>query len=370
MAHLPEGTLRRKFDDEDVLTGSDARHFSTCTECQARYSAMADDARAVAAVLAVPELKVDVASAFDRVRSAPTAQPRFGIRLPMLSPASRPALGALAAAAVIIALVVTGAANSLLNVFSPQRVQTVTVSVADLQALSGLQDYGTFAWTKEPTPQIVTSAAEAASVSGLKLPVVGTLPSGVSSTVTYAAMPQAVGVFTFDAAKAQAAAAKAGKTMPKMPAGMDGSKLTVTVGPAVLEIYGNLGAGAGAGTDPSKLNLPQLIIGASTAPVVTSSGVTTQQLVDYLLAQPGVSPQLAAAIRSIKDPSTTLAIPIPVELSQLTAKDVPVQGVTGVALGDNTGLGAAVIWIKYPTIYAVAGTVKQSVILDVANHLH
>jgi hypothetical protein len=371
VAHLSEGTLRRKFDDEDVLTGSDARHFSTCTECQARYSAMADDARAVAAVLAVPELKVDVASAFNRVRSAPTARPRFGIRLPMLSPASRPALGALAAAALIIALVVTGAADSLLNVFSPQRVQTVPIRVADLQSLSGLQDYGTFAWTKEPTPQIVTSAAEAASISGLKLPVVGTLPSGVSSTVTYAAMPQAVGVFTFDAAKAQAAAAKAGKTMPTMPAGMDGSKLTVTVGPAVVEIYGNLGIGAGTGsTDTSQLNLPQLIIGASTAPVITSSGVTTQQLVDYLLAQPGVSPQLAAAIRSIKDPSTTLAIPIPVELSQLTAKDVQVQGVTGVALGDDTGLGAAVIWIKYPTIYAVAGTVKQTVILDVANHLH
>ena len=81
------------------------------------------------------------------------------------------------------------------------------VSVADLQSLSGLQDYGTFAWTKQPTPQIVTSAAEAASVSGLRLPIVGTLPSGVSSTVTYAAMPQAVGVFKFDAAKAQAARA-------------------------------------------------------------------------------------------------------------------------------------------------------------------
>lgn len=373
MAHLTEGTLRRKFDDEDVLTDSEARHLSACADCQARYSAMADDARAVAAALAVPELKVDVASAFNRVRSAPTARPRFGIRMPMLSPASRPALGALVAAVVIMALVVTGAADSLLKVFSPQRVQTVSVSVADLQSLSGLQDYGTFAWTKQPTPQIVTSAAEAASVSGLTLPVIGTLPSGVSSTVTYAAMPQAVGVFTFDAAKAQAAAAKAGKTMPKMPAGMDGSKLTVTVGPAVVEIYGNLGAGASAGTggtDTSQLSLPQLIVGASTAPVVTSSGVTTQQLEDYLLAQPGVSPGLAAAIRSIKDPSTTLAIPIPVELSRLTAKDVQVQGVTGVALGDNTGLGAAVVWIKPPTIYAVAGTVKQSVILDVANHLH
>ena len=253
-----------------------------------------------------------------------------------------------------------------MNFFEPQSVQVVPVSVADLQSLSGLSDYGTFAWTKEPQPQIVTSAAEAASVSGLQGPGRGNLPTGVSSMITYAAMPEAVGVFTFDAAKAAAAAAKAGKTLPAMPAGMDGSKLTVTVGPAVVEIYGNLNAGAAS--DPSQLTLPQLVVGASSAPVVTSSGVTTQQLEDYLLSLPGVSPQLAAAIRAVKDPSTTLPIPIPIEYA--TSKSVTVQGVDGVAVGDNTGLGAGVIWIKSGTVYGVAGTLKQSQVLDVANHLH
>jgi hypothetical protein len=172
-------------------------------------------------------------------------------------------------------------------------------------------------------------------------------------------------VFTFDAAKAAAAAAKAGKSLPKMPSGMDGSKLTVTVGPAVIEVFGNLNSSAAS--DPTQLNLPQLIVGESTAPVVTSSGVTTKQLEDYLLAQPGVSPQLAAAIRAIKDPSTTLPIPIPVQYA--TSKTVPVQNVQGLALGDNTGLGAAVIWIKDGTVYGVAGTLKQDVVLDLANHL-
>ena len=56
----------------------------------------------------MPDLKVDVASAFSRVRSAPAAQPRFGIRLPIVGPTSRPAMGGLAAAAVIVALMVTG----------------------------------------------------------------------------------------------------------------------------------------------------------------------------------------------------------------------------------------------------------------------
>jgi hypothetical protein len=266
---------------------------------------------------------------------------------------------------VIVALVVTGVAQGALDVFNPQAVQPVPLNVADLQSLSGLSEYGTFAWTKTPTPQLVTSAADAATVSGLHVPVAGKLPAGVSTTVTYAAMPQAVGVFTFDAAKAAAAAAKAGKSLPKMPTGMDGSKLTVTVGPAVIEIFGNLNAGAGS--SETQLSLPQLVIGESTAPVVTSSQVTTQQLENYLLSQPGVSPQLAAAIRAIKDPSTTLPIPIPIQYA--TSSSVKVQGVEGLALGDNTGLGAGVIWIKSGLVYGVAGTLKQSAVLDVANHL-
>ena len=363
MAHLSDGTLRRKLDEADSLTDSENRHYSACADCQARYAVFADDAKAVAGVLAVPDLKVDVASAYSRVRSAPSAQPRFGIRLPILLPTSRPVVGVLAAATVILALVVTGVAQGLF--FRPQSVQVVQVSVADLQSLNGLGDFGTLTWSTKPEPQLVTSTAEAARVSGLHIPVVGTLPSGVSSDVTYAAMPAAVGVFTFDAAKAAAAAAKAGKTLPAMPAGMDGSKLTVTVGPAVVEIFGNLNAGAAS--DASQLSLPQLVVGSSSAPVVTSSGVTTQQLEDYLLSLPGVSPKLAAAIRAVKDPSTTLPIPIPIEYA--TSKTVTVQGVDGVAVGDNTGLGAGVIWIKGGTVYGVAGTLKQNVILEIADGL-
>lgn len=365
MAHLSEGTLRRKFDDQDALTGSDARHYATCTECQTRYGAFADDARFAATALAAPDLKVNVGSAFKHIQSGPATRPRFGIRLPIIRPATRPILGGLAAAAVLVLLIATGLAQDLLTVFSPTSVTPVPVTVADLQSLSGLSVYGTVSWTTKPAPQIVTSASEAATVSGLKIPAVGTLPAGVSTTVTYAAMPQAVGVFTFDATKAAAAAAATGKTLPPMPTGMDGSTLTVTVGPAVVEIFGDLNAGSAS--DATQINLPQLIVAESTAPTVTSSYANAQQLEDYLLAQPGISPQLAAAIRSIGDPSKTLPIPIPIEYA--TSSKVQVQGVDGLALGDNTGLGAAVIWIKDGVVYGVAGTLKQDVIVGIANHL-
>ncbi len=363
MAHLSEGTLRRMFDDPDALGGSDRRHYATCADCQARYAGLADDARAVATMLAVPDLKVDADAAFKRVQAAPEARPRFGFSLPIFRPVSRPMFAGVVATVAIAALVVTAFAN-ILPVFQPKTVEPVPITVGDMETLSQLSDYGTLTWSKQPKPEIVLSAAEAAKVSGLHVPVVGTLPAGVSTTVTYAAMPQSVAVFTFDADKAAAAAAKSGKALPALPANMNGATLTVTVGPAVLEVFGNLQNGASSG---SEINLPQLIVAASTAPVVTSTQVTAKQLEAYLLSVPGLSPQLAATIRSIGDPTTTLLVPVPIQYA--TSSKVKVQGVQGVALGDNTGAGSAVIWIKNGTVYGVVGVLKQSEVLSIANQL-
>ncbi|HEV2140407.1 MAG TPA: hypothetical protein VGT01_04380 [Candidatus Dormibacteraeota bacterium] len=375
MAHLSEGTLRRMIDDPDAISGSDRAHYVDCTDCQARHSGMADDARAVATMLATPDLKVDVASAFKHVQLAPAAKPRFGFSLPILRPASRTMLAGLGAAAVMITLVVTAFAN-ILPLFQPKTVAPIPITVADVQSLSSLADYGTLTWSVNPSPQLVLSADEAKKVSGLNVPKVAKLPSGVSSNITYAAMPKAVAVFTFDAAKAQAAAAKTGKTLPKLPAGVDGAKLTVTVGPAVIEVFGNLnaknpdssnGASSNSNSGPSDINLPQLVVAESAAPLVTSTQVTAKQLENYILSMPGISPSLAASIRAIGDPSSTLLIPVPIQYA--TSSKVTVQGVPGVALGDNTGAGAGVIWIKNGKVFAVAGFLKQSDVLKIANGL-
>jgi len=50
-------------------------------------------------------------------------------------------------------------------------------------------------------------------------------------------------------------------------------------------------------------------------------------------------------------------------------RNIKLPEVGGVAVGDNTGLGAGVIWIKGGLVYGVAGTLKQKAILDIANHL-
>jgi len=367
VAHLNNGTLRRMIDDPDARTGADARHLETCAECQSRFQAVSKDARAISSLLAVPDANVNVARALQLVRSAPQAQPRFGFRLPLARPGSRPMVIALAASVAAVALLVVAVAQGGV-VFAPSTVTPVPVTLADMQALSQLSAYGTVTWTKQPQLQVATTADDAATVSGLHAPKVARLPQGVSPNLTYVAMSQATAVFTFSAAKAAAAAATTGKALPKMPAGMDGVKLTVTLGPAVGEVYGNLKQPTGS-SDVSQANLPELVVGKSSAPTATSSSsqVTIKELEGYLLALPGISPELAAAIRAIGDPSTTLPIPIPIQYA--TSSKVEVQGVQGIALGDNTGVGSGVIWVKDGVVYAVAGTIKQSDALDIADNL-
>ncbi len=365
MAHLTEGTLRRMVDDPDARVGVDHAHLENCLECQGRFKVVSEDAREIAGMLSVPDAKVDVGRAYQRVISAPSVRPALGFRFPILLPARRPTLALVAA--VVAAAVVLVAFTFSGFFFQPTTVKTVPVTVADMQALSQLADYGTYTWTKEPNFQVATSASDAsAAAGGLKVPAVQKLPDGISKTVTYGGMSQAVFTFTFSAEKASASAAKHGKPMPALPKGIDGATLTVTAGPAVGEVYGDLNQPS-AGGNSSEINLPQLVVARSTTPTVRSTQVTVSQLESYILQQPGISDQLKNAIKAIGDPSKTLLIPIPVNYA--TSSNVTVQGVQGVALGDNTGLGSAVVWVEGGSVYLVAGSIKQSEAIDIANNL-
>src|SRR4029077_14806384 len=101
-----------------------------------------------------------------------------------------------------------------------------------------------------------------------------------------------------------ASAAQKGVHVNPMPAGIDGSKLIVNGGPGLVEAWG-LSAGASGG------QMPTLVIAQTRAPPTDSTGATAAELEAYLLSQPGVPPDMAAHIKAMKDPSTTLPIPIP-----------------------------------------------------------
>jgi hypothetical protein len=363
--------LRRSIDDPLILSASDRQHLSACHICQPKLAAMTADSQAVAGLLSTPLPALDAGAAVAALgeRSGPRPAPLPPIvrgvaaRVEINPAPTVRTLAAVAIAAVlVVGMVVSGAAANLLTIFEPKQVTVVPVTTTDLQSLQGLPDlsqYGTIKVTTQPVLQSVADAKAAASQSHLHVLQPSSLPASVTGQEAgaFAIVSEGSGSFTFSAAKAQDAAQRQGKALPAMPANIDGSTLFLTVGPAVVETFG-FGSGQ---------QLPSLVIAQARAPRVQSTGVSVKQLEEYLLAQPGISATLAAQIRAIGDPSQTLPIPIPV--NQATSHPVSVQGVRGVAIGDSSGLGSAVIWVKDGVLYVVGGTLTEDQVLQVANSL-
>lgn len=385
MAHLSDGILRRLYDEPLAIAPRERRHYDACARCQHSFATIAASTRASADLLAVPDAPINPVPAYAAIRrrvaaeGAAPAQPwyrRSHERIAMMYHSSgrrlvKPLGGVLAAAAIVGALSLTPAgslAQGFLTIFQPTQFVAVPVTTSDLQGLRSLRDLGQFGTVTQYThagQQSVTSAAQAASATGLTVLTPASLPVGTPSNATYMVIGQSTGSFTFSAAKARAYAASSGKTLTPMPASLDGSTLQLSIGPVVAATYGgNLDNGGSSDVR----SLPTLLIAEAAMPHISSTGASVTEMRDYLLQQPGVSPQLAAEIRAIGDPSTTLPIPIPVD--RATAQSVQVQGVSGLAVGDNTGLGSGVIWQNKGVVYGVAGALPMSQVLSIANSLH
>jgi hypothetical protein len=383
--HLSEGTLRRLYDEPYAVEDTARSHYRSCQRCQRRFRAVADDARHAQATMAATPVPVDAHTALGRVRSrlGERERPRF---VPLWGLGwRRPALAGATAAILAAGLSVTAftpLGSDLVNIFQPTRESTVTIAQGDLTGLDAFSSWGTVTWAARPELQQVDSAAQAAQLSGLPAIRVspGTLPASVAGApVSYAAMRQATGTVTFTS---------------KAPAQLQGSTLQVRLGPAETVVYGDLGkvgaAAHGAGTangatengipaqggsDESlsqgrgalRAAGPLLGIVVMDAPRASSTGVSVAQIKQALLAQPGLSPAVRQYISSLDDPAGNLPIPIPA--GQVNAHPVRVQGVTGTAIGDNTGLGSGVVWIAKGKVYAVAGTLTEDQVLAIANGL-
>ena len=323
----------------------------------------------VTRLLAVPALAVDSDRALTLVR-ARAARPLLR-RVPV-----RWLQGLSAAAAVVLVastLTLSGFAESLLTIFEPQKFVAIPIDLNDLRIAGGLERYGALAGGGVPLkPTEVADAAAARATSGFAAAVPGTLPAGLGAQ-RWAVLPGASATFTFSASAARGAASAAGRTAPPMPAGMDGSRLVLTTGAAVLQTWAATQAGGGAapggGTALGKAaapEIPALFIAQLRAPTVASDGVTVNELQAYLLAQPGISPALAAQIRAIADPAHTLPVPVP---AQASTKNVKVQGTDGLFVGDSTGLGSGVVWRKGEFVFGIAGPLTEAQLLAVANSL-
>jgi predicted anti-sigma-YlaC factor YlaD len=368
--HLSDGTLRRIYDEPLALTSSDQAHFDSCSECKAHFESIANTARATASMLSVPGFTPEPAAALRsvrmRIRTGETARPprwyeRWLDRTSRWRPIATPAIAVVLAAVLLTGVTATGLAQSWFRVFEPRTVAPVQVVPSDFAGTGALLDYGAVTWLPDaPTLHQLSDATAASAQSGLPVLMPASLPKGVTGAVSFGVVSHATGSLTFDAQRLVASAAKNGVHVNPMPARISGSKLIVNAGPALLEAWG-LSATA------SEVQMPTLVIAQTRVPTVDSTGATATELEDYLLSQPGVPPDIAAQIKAIKDPSTTLPIPIPKGLA--TTEQVQVNGVPGLLI--KAVLGAGVVWEgKNGVIYAVGGQLTPDQVLAIATSLH
>ena len=374
MGHLDDGALRRLIDEPLAMSERDRRHFEGCAQCRASQDTLAAGAAAVAGLFTEPTPEVDARAALASVRRRADALPPTRVVPRVVAPArfqlsrhSRPLVIAGLAAVLIAAMTVTGTAgdavSSAVTLFkgggqvTAVPVQTETFSKSDIAGLPDLSGYGTLSWDKKPETTSVDALAKA-NAAGLHPLDLG---KAYETAPTYTFISQSQGTFKLDARKAAATAAAKGKQAPVFGPGIDGSTLTVSGGPALVQIYGKL--------DPNAKVLP-VVVATSKVPVVTSSGVSVSQLENFLVHQPGITPAMAAAIRSIGDPIAAGNLPLPVPAEYATSKPVTVKGgYPGVIVRDNTGLASALIWQKGDTVYAVAGHLTHEQLTGIADSI-
>jgi hypothetical protein len=381
MTHVDEGRLRRAHDEADILNDHDRAHLELCGECRERMALVASTASAAAGWLEASPLPVDAEAALAHVRrtlAATPAQSNAGLRRRLIAYLDRPRhvsrpLAATAVLAVIASIfglmVVSGTAQSMLEIFQPKKFVAVQVSPVSLGALPDLSKWGTMGVVKQPAFGVAHDQAAAADATKLALLVPKTLPRSVTGGGTWSTMTDGTATFTFSKEKARQAVAASGGTLPAMPGNLDGTVLTLTAGPAAIETFGRQPLPSElASPDPSNtrgagpfagMSIPQLAIVQMKTPQLTTSGASLKDLEEVLFAMPGFPPDLAAQLRAIDDPTHTLPIPIPTGRANTP----------GLLVGDNTGLGSAVIWEKDGKVYAVAGTLTQDEVMAVANSL-
>ncbi|WP_167760986.1 hypothetical protein, partial [Geodermatophilus sp. DF01-2] len=266
----------------------------------------------------------------------------------------RPAVAALGVVVVLSGAGVA-AANDWLPMFRTEQVAPLAVDRTDLVALPDLSAFGDLEVTGEVRPSEVPDAAAAEERTGLAVPEVGDLPTGVTGDPTYHVVDQVSAVFTFSAEKAAQVAAATGEALPPPPPGLDGSRVRLQAGPGAAAVW----------TQPS--GLPVLAVGRAIAPTAFSDGVPFGTVRDYLLSLPGLSAEVAAQLCDFSGDPTTLPLPVPADMVTTAAAEVAGEPATVLASRDGTMAG--VVWVADGVVTGVAGAVSTDEALAVARGL-
>ncbi len=377
--HLNDAALRRYVDEPEALLSYEKEHLVQCLRCRQTLDAVRANARAAARALSTAEEPVDTTSA----RAAILARSRRSTHTVGLRAEAKPArlrdwrpLSAIAAA-LIVAFALSYApfrayAQNVLTIFQPREVTPISVTHADLEQLHSapeLSELGTVRESNRGKMQRFSSLAAARQFAHQSFSRPAYLPASVTHTVEYGIEPLHVVRFTFDERKARASAARKHFTLPPPPSGLDGATLTAELGPFVVQSYGMRLEQRHGKHAPRDREFPRdaIIVAQGPVPAVRSTSLSANTIESYLLSLPNVPQNVKAQIRAIRDPASTL--PIPVAIDKSTSRPVLVHGARGLLIGDNTGVGSIVLWVSGGTFYWVIGGYSADEMTKVANSM-
>lgn len=215
---------------------------------------------------------------------------------------------------------------------------------------------------KEPgPPQSVASAAEASALAGIPVRLPTTLPGGGDAQPDIRVEDGMAAQIVVDRARAQALLDLAGLSDVQLPQALDGATVTIEVPPVVIAQYERPQIGPSGAFVLTQLRSPTVNL---------PPGVNLAQLGEAGLRLLGLSPEEARQFSRNIDWSSTLVIPLPMDIAAF--RDVSVDGVNGVLITERSTSYAPhyiLLWQKNGVVYSLAGQGNAEDMLAVANSL-
>ena len=366
MRHASDGVLRRLDDEPLAVPDRVHDHVAGCGRCSSRRAQIAHDTERAAALLSGPRVVPDTDDAWARLQRelqrdpGQQRRPAVVVRRPRVKVPTISLRAGLVSGAIGIVVAGTAAAASFTTVFAPTHVAPVSVSqneMREVTAFIGLTNSQTAAGFSTPSGSTATrfgtltwssgrahpasSLAQASAIAGFPVTLPRHRPSGVGAPQRFAVSPRVRATVTFNSRTGS----------------LRGSSVTLDVGPAVAVEYGGRGQGSA----------PTLAIVTMPRPTAHSSGASMSQIEAFLLAAPGLPPELAEEIRLLGDLRTTLPVPVP---AGAAVNSVRVGGWPGVLLADSSNAAAGVIWEDgRGMVHVVAGLLDSHDVLNVAGQI-
>jgi hypothetical protein len=272
-------------------------------------------------------------------------------------------LGLLAAGLGLILLAAgpagRAAADQFLAQFRAQRFAVIAIDPASRsQPFKELEQLGRLnSGSSRVNSQTVASAELASRQVGFAVqePAANALPAGTGRP-RIEVLPANEARLTFDRARAREYFAAQGRADLQLPDRFDGATLVIRRPAGVVLSY------------PSAAGDRPLLVGQFEQVTAGVEGKPSlDELRDYLLGLPSLSPETARQLRAIQDWRSTLPLPLPAD--QVQWRETTVNGGPGLALAETGGAHQALIWQRDGRVYGVAGQLKADEILRIASSL-